>query len=299
MSAHLTLAEYRLADREAVTELDGTMVGPAPFTEAEPHDVARVVRCGGGDAEDVVAYFSCGPLAGFDDPALCEMTVATSESVTLAEMPDELLPGAFELLRARGARNLVTRIAADDAPAARWLAGNGFALIGRLSHRRRPAGAQGGDGDGTRFQVRPFEPGEYTADSVVGLAAGTLGEVLLPAPERLVERHDTLRVALLGGTGIGRVFAAFDGWPAVGWAVLSEARHGEADLILAHVMDGYAGQSVLAGLLGQIVEWADESGLNLRASLEPEREPELAAVLSDCGFAETSAAELWQMRLDD
>ena len=286
MTTSLTAAAPRAEDQAEVDRLDQVLAGPGVPAKA---DVFKAVVRG----DSVVALVACGLAADLEEPTLAELSVVAGAGLDFAAVPGSVLDDAVAAAAEQGATRVVTTDDADAANVADWLASNSFERIGETVTWRRAAGATVPDPTPTRFQFRPFEPGEQTADALVGLASATFATAIFSAGERLVARQDTVRQAVFGGT-VGRVHVAIDGWPAVGWSVLSEPADGRADLVLTYVQPGYEGQGVPGGLVALAAGWAEDNGLELRTTVDPQREAELSETLPHFGFREESRIGIWQ-----
>jgi hypothetical protein len=240
----------------------------------------------------VIGALTCAPAADLDDSTISELTVRGD----LAQVPADALDAALAHAADTGAERVVTSVSAGS-DAIEWLSREGFTKAGQLAHWERSAGATKPEPVEGRFEVRPYAPGDYTADALVGLAAATMGTLVFTAPELLTVRANTLRTAVFGGS-TGQVFAAFDGWMPAGWIVLSGIGNGSADIVLAQARPDLAGQGMLGQLLAPVVALADEQGIALRVSVDPDREKELNEALARFGFTEGSPTEVWQRALN-
>lgn len=249
------------------------MTGPIPTTNDDP------------------GALTCAPAADLDDNTISELTISGDPEQIPAGALDAALAHAAET----GAERVVTSVPAGSA-ATEWLSREGFTKAGQVAHWARAAGAATPDQIEGRFDVRPYAPGDYTADALVGLAAATMGTLVFTAPELLTVRDNTLRTAVFGGS-TGPVFAAFDGWMPAGWIVLSGIENGSADIVLAQARPDLAGQGMLGQLLAPVVALADEQGIALRVSVDPDREKELNETLGHFGFTEGRPTEVWQRTL--
>ncbi|HJP80283.1 MAG TPA: pyridoxamine 5'-phosphate oxidase family protein [Pseudonocardiaceae bacterium] len=234
---------------------------------------------------------TCAPAADLDDNTISELTISGDP----AQVPAGALDAALAHAAETGAERVVTSVPAGSA-ATEWLSREGFTKAGQVARWTRAAGAAKPDQVEGRFEVRPYAPGDYTADALVGLAAATMGTLVFTAPELLTVRDNTLRTAVFGGT-TGQVFAAFDGWMPAGWIVLSGIENGSADIVLAQARPDLAGQGMLGQLLAPVVTLADEQGIALRVSVDPDREKELTEALGSFGFTEGTPTEVWQRTL--
>jgi GNAT superfamily N-acetyltransferase len=291
MTASLTAAALQPDDRAAVDRLDHLVAGPGLPPQPGPDVFMAVLR---GESDDSIAgCVACGPAAELEEPALAELSVVTAPGLDITAVPASVLDEAVSAAAGHGATRVVTTTDAGAAETAGWLARNGFEQTGESVTWERAAGGVLPEPAASRFQFRPFEPGEYTADALVGLASATFGTTVFPAGERLVARDDTVRRAVFGGT-VGRIHVAIDGWPAVGWSVLSTPSDGHADLVLTYVQPGYEGQGVAGGLVDLAARWADEHDVALRTTVDPNREKELSETLPRFGFREARRTMIWQ-----